>query len=230
MKDQYVADFNDFEKYAILRALGARAAYRSSSAGMLTAPDASGEGARTEYLREPGRYRDLEPHVFHRLERLVRSGERGVRAVEEAGVLAGARFYDRALKDHLTSRAVFFRDLWHTVGEPSLLVFDPDIGLAPKHFRKGSRRSAMYLFRDELAEGYHRGHSLVVYQHFPREQRPVFLARTFGDLRPACGAPGIFALWSSRVAFLVIPQEAWGAKTQSEKTQSERQRSVICRG
>jgi hypothetical protein len=207
MKDQYTADINDFAKYAILRALSHAAVLPLVVAWMLTAPDKTNQGSKTEYLSQPHRYRALDQYIFDRLEVIVRSDNRSVRAIEEAGLLEAARFVRRPLEDHLASRAEFFGELWRVAAGPTLLFFDPDIGIAGKGVRKGARRSSMYVFADELAEGYSRRHSLVVYQHFAREQRPAFLGRSLAALRESCAAPRPFALWSSRVAFFVVPQD-----------------------
>jgi hypothetical protein len=126
-----------------------------------------------------------------------------------AGVLAPARFVRRCLDDQISSRALFFREL-RAVASPcpqALVFFDPDIGLAAKTKRKGVKGSSMYVFPDEIAETFQLGHSLVIYQHFPREQRDAFLSRTLASLRDVCGTSSAFALWSSRVAFLIVPQE-----------------------
>jgi hypothetical protein len=206
VKDQYVGDINDFEKYAILRALQGASQLPLVICWMLTAPDETGEGAKIDYLGKLSRYRHLDPHAFDCLAAVVRSGERSTRAIEAVGVLEGAHFVSNRLGDDHGSRAALFGALWDEAAQPSLLFFDPDIGLAGKSVRKGGRRSAMYLFHDELAEAFGRGHSPVVYQHFAREQRPAYLRRAFANIRAAFDPPALFGLWSSRVAFLVVPQ------------------------
>ena len=206
MKDQYVGDINDFEKYALLRALQGASQLPLVVCWMLTAPDATGEGGKIDYLGNQSRYRHLDPHIFDRLAAVLRSGERSTRAIAAVGVLEGAHFVSNRLGDDHGSRAALFGALWEEAAQPSLLFFDPDIGLAGKSVRKGGRRSAMYLFHDELAEAFGRGHSLVVYQHFAREQRPAYLGRAFATIRAAFDPPTLFGLWSARVAFLVVPQ------------------------
>jgi hypothetical protein len=183
MKDQYVGDINDFEKYAVLRALQNACGLPLVVCWMLTESDESGEGARTDYLWQPERYRDLDPLVFDRLAKITHGGERKVQAVEEAGILEGASFYRHPLGDEVWSRRNFFEGLWQTVTQPSLIFFDPDRGLAPNNVRKGANGSARYVFQDELVDAFRRGHSLVVYQHFPREKREPYLARLFREVR-----------------------------------------------
>lgn len=207
MKDQYVGDINDFEKYSILRTLSRASELPLVVCWMLTEPDSTGHGARTDYLGDVARYRYLDPHVFDRLRRVVRSARRNTAKVEAVGVLEDARFVRDVLEDNRASRVSLFRTLLDTAQEPALVYFDPDTGLAGKSIRKGNRGSSRYLYHDELADVYGRGHCLVVYQHFPPVQRMPYLSRTFANIRAACKPPSLFALWSARVTFLVIPQD-----------------------
>jgi hypothetical protein len=208
MKHQYVGDISDFEKYAILRALSPAADLPLAVCWMLTEGDDTGEGARTDYLKEPQRYRQLDPYVFDRLARIVSSGERSLASVEAKDVLHRARFFARTLQDTAASRFVYFRDVWASLQKPSLLFFDPDIGLAGASMSKGRRRSSMYIFDDELREGFRHGHSLVVFDHWKRVQRLPYLKEAFARLSDATGATAPFALWGTqRVVFFVLPQD-----------------------
>ena len=163
MKDQYVGDINDFEKYSILRGLAEAARLPLVVCWMLTKPDRTGEGANTDYLDDPGRFRHLDAHVFDHLKSVVESGNRTTAEVETSGVLEGATFVQDLLEDDETSRSALFQSLQREAQTPSLVFFDPDIGLAGKNLRKGNSRASMYLFDDELATAFERGHSLVVY-------------------------------------------------------------------
>jgi hypothetical protein len=208
VKHQYVGDISDFEKFAILRALAAEADLPLAVCWMLTAPDEKGEGGRIDYLKQPERYRHLDPHVFDRLSDIVGSGQRNVEAVEQSGLLERAQFFTRPIEDHLDSRSAYFRELWPMIQERSLVFFDPDIGLASRSMRKGRKRSSMYVFDDELREGCLRGHSLVVFDHWKRVQRLPYLGEAFGRLSDAAGASSPFALWGrERVAFFVLAQD-----------------------
>jgi hypothetical protein len=208
MKDQYVGDISDFEKYAILRALAAEAGLPLAVCWMLTTPDETGEGGRIDYLKQPERYRHLDPHVFDGLAAIVERGERNVAAIEQSGILGRAQFFGRPVEDHLGSRSVYFREVWSALQERSVVFFDPDIGLPGGTMRKGRRRSSMYVFDDELREGFRRGHSLVVFDHWKRVQRLPYLAAAFARLSEATDAREPFALWGrERVAFFVLAQD-----------------------
>lgn len=206
MKDQYVGDISDYEKYSVLRALRQAADVPLVVVWMLTLPDGRRDGRRTGYLDASSRYRRFDPELFDMLSHLVRSGGRSVAAIEDIGLLGDAVFVSRRLADDLESREVFFREVGvATSSPPALVFFDPDIGIAGQAVRKGRKRSSMYVFEDEIASTFGSGNSVVLFHHFPREPREPFLIRTLGRLRSLCGSPFVFALWSSRVAYIVLP-------------------------
>jgi hypothetical protein len=112
VKDQYVGDINDFEKYAVLRSLATASGLPLVVCWMLTAADDSGEGANTGYLHDAARYRHLDPHVFDRLAQIVAADERSVAAVERHGVLDEATFVGRpARRPSRLARGVLPRTL-----------------------------------------------------------------------------------------------------------------------
>jgi hypothetical protein len=70
----------------------------------------------------------------------VASENRNVRAVQEAGVLERASFFDRRLEDHSSSRIVFFCELWQIFTKPALLFTSRSVHLNPdklEHLRQG---------------------------------------------------------------------------------------------
>jgi len=223
MKDQYVGDVSDFEKYAILRALAFGADLPLAICWMLTPPDETGEGARIDYLKRPDRYRHLDGHVFDRLEAIMARGERSVSAIEQSGILDRAQFFTRPIEDHVGSRSVYFREVWSGLQERSLVFFDPDIGLASTRMKKGQKRSSMYIFDDELRHGFRLGHSLVVFHHWGRVQRLPYLKEAFARLSQASGALNPFALWGrERVAFIVLAQDSDSDRLERASRQTAR--------
>jgi hypothetical protein len=208
MKDQYVGDISDFEKYALLRALQSATALPLAVCWMLTPPDGTAEGSRTQYLQDSQRYRSLDPYVFDRLKQIVESDSRTVAAVEHEGVLERATYFAQRLEDSESAREAYFDRVWTALETPALVFFDPDIGLAGASVRRGGRRSAMYVFDDELEIAYKHGHSLVIFDHWKRVQRVPYLRGVFQRIRAATGAPSAFSVGGvSRVVFIVVPQE-----------------------
>ena len=207
MKNQYVGDIRDFEKYSVLRALTAASGLPLFVCWMLTGDDDGGDGRKLKYLEKPERYRSRDAHVFDRLEEIVRRGERRVEAVEAGGVLENATFFRRELKGQESSRQFYFKEFLESLDGRSLVFFDPDTGLAPPRAAKTRANAAKYVFDDELADVYRRGHSLILFDHFKRVPWPIYLEQARPRLAAATGAPGPFALYSAGVAFVILPQE-----------------------
>jgi hypothetical protein len=205
MKDQYVGDVNDYFKYALLRALTGPDD-ELVVAWMLTPGDGRTDGRRLSYLGQPNRYRRLDSPLFDALHAALATGTRNVQAVEQAGVLPGAVFVPGVLGDGLLDRRRYFDDVWAASAGRTLLFFDPDNGMAVRSVRRGARNSAKYLYWDELGVAYRQDISLVVYQHFPRRPRPIFLDELARKIHEGTGSSCVLALSTAHVAFLVVPQ------------------------
>jgi hypothetical protein len=118
-------------------------------------------------------------------------------------MIDGAEYFSSILPDERGPRRSYFERFWTTVRPESLLFFDPDNGLDVKSVPKGRKNSAKYLYWDELAEALGRGHSAVVYQHFPRLPRDRYVASLLERVRQATPEHSSCALCSPRVAYLI---------------------------
>jgi hypothetical protein len=204
MKDKYAADINDYLKYALLRAL-----VRGDGLGvawMLTPEDTTGDGRKITYLSQPDRYRRLDPVLFDRLRSLVQRGERTVAAIERAVLLDKAAYVSAILPDPVAGRFLWFSNLWEQVEGRRVLFFDPDNGMSVRSVKRGTRGSSKYLYWDELGSAYDRGHSVIVYQHFPRQPRGQFVSALAARINEEVGCNHVSAIRTPSVAFLVIPQ------------------------
>jgi hypothetical protein len=214
VKDQYVADYNDYLKYALLRALSGED-LRLAIVWMLTAADGRADGQRLSYLTQPDRYRRLDPPLFDALGQLIDENRREVRAVEEAAVLTNADYISDEFEDTLTARCRYFKRVWEVAHGCDLIFFDPDNGLAIPSVLKGRRGSAKYLYWDELVEAYERKHSLVIYQHFPRRPRIAVLRSLGKRICEVTRCRRMLAISASHVGFLVIPQPPQEVKLEA---------------
>jgi hypothetical protein len=202
MKDQYVGDYNDFVKYALLRAILAKK-LPLLVCWMLTANDGSSEGGKLSYLEKPSTFRHLDSEAFDTMARLIATDSRSVAEVETSGLLSGATYFSRPLEDHSPSRTVFFRELWQ---RPSAVTFfDPDIGFEIDTRPRGRRHSSKYIYWSEVEETFRLGHSVIVFQHFTREERTAHVGRLLDRLHEGTGS-NVYALQSAHVAFLCAPQ------------------------
>jgi hypothetical protein len=205
VKNQYVGDFNDYVKYALLRSI-VRAGLPLVVCWMLTPDDAPAEGQKLTYLSRPREFRHFDPELFDHLASVVAADERTTSAMEHASLFPNTAFFGPILGDDLGARRAYFRDLWRNVAAPSVIFFDPDNGFEVPSVPKGRRLSSKYIYWDEAAECAARAHSLVVFQHFAREKREPYIARLTDRLRTETHVK-VLALRTANVAFFVAAQD-----------------------
>jgi hypothetical protein len=207
MKNQYFGDINDFRKYGILRGL-AGPPLRLVVSWMLTPDDGRSDGKFTSYLAEPTRWGQKDPELFHFLRKEVHEkGKRGVASLESSGILPSAKFISTVLDGSPETRNKWLNETLDLAGLRSLVFFDPDNGLEAKSVRKGSLESSKYLIWDEVERVWSKGSSLLIYQHFIRENRERFLNRLAGEFCSRLGAVKISVLRTANVAFFLVPQK-----------------------
>lgn len=207
MKNQYVGDVNDFCKYGLLRALTERGLRSMTVAWMLTPDDASADGRKLAYLKRPDRWRWRDPDLFDALSSLVADGQaRSVTTIEASGVLGGARFAGEPVPRSTQYRGAYFDRVLQTAAGCELLFFDPDNGLEVASRPPGRQGSDKYLLWAELGEAYTAGHSVLVYQHFPRRRRDHFIAELAARIGERTGASRTMAFATPGVVFLLAVQ------------------------
>jgi hypothetical protein len=205
VKDQYSGDVNDYRKYGILRAL-AEAGLSLGVCWMLTPDDGRTDGKHTSYLFQPARWRRLDPALFDALAGIVAS-RRCVAAVEQSGVLGSAAFFSEQVPDRAPERETWFDNSLAALAGRDLIFFDPDNGLEVASVPYGRVNSSKYLYWREVARAWQNGHSLLIYQHFPRRERSAFiraLSQRFGE---HCPGAEVACLSTSFVAFFAVAQE-----------------------
>lgn len=202
MKDQYFGDVNDYAKYCLLRSLS-HVGLSLGVCWMLTKPDGRTDGRHLGYLAQPDRHRHRDPELFDWLRTAIhRDNERSVRRVQKSGVLGDAVFQARILPDDRTGRNAYFGECRQLFYDRDLVFFDPDNGLECQP-RPGHRGSSKYLYWPEVEATFATGASVLIYQHFPREERTGFIARRLHELQARTGASAVQAFRASNVVFLL---------------------------
>jgi hypothetical protein len=205
VKDQYFGDINDYLKYGLLRGL-VHVGWRVGVCWMLTPDDGRTDGSKVRYLGEPNLWRGHDAILFDALRSTVGAEvPRGVTLVEEGNLIPGARYFSRIVPDKMPERSAWFADSLTALAGCDLLFFDPDNGLEVPSRAKGRLGSSKYLYRDEIATAWQRSSaSLLVFQHFAREERNRHIQRLVNDV--AQMAEGAWAIgWrSAHVLFLLV--------------------------
>lgn len=210
MKHQYVGDINDYRKYALLRALSADGANRVSVCWMLTPDDGGTDGNKLGFLQQPDRFRHFDPELFDILAHAAAEPDRRrLQTIEDSGAIPNAVYHNDMLPQAVGERAAYMVECRAKFTDANLVFFDPDNGVETVKVKKTHKKALKYVFLDEIAGFYGEGKSVVIYQHFTRQERSEFIASQARRLRQiACDA----AIWTFRtdnvVFFLLVHPES----------------------
>ena len=180
MKNQYFGDINDYRKYGLLRCF-LDTGMRIGVCWMLTPPDGRPDGNKIMYLSRPDEWRRRDPQLFDVLQTAAARKQRHVSGLERSGLLPAAKFYSEPLCDDTHRRVAYFNTALKALEDTDLLFFDPDTGLEVSSVPYGQSGSSRYLYWREVEEAGRRGGSLVVFQHWKRENRVSMAARLSAD-------------------------------------------------
>jgi hypothetical protein len=207
MKNQYFGDINDYRKYGLLRCLSGRGAIKTAVHWMLTPDDGRSDGSRTSYLSQPEDWRLHDPLLFDHLEDVVlHRGLRDVAEIENSRILPSCSFFSELVPDDRESRSLCHDGALDSARGCDLVFFDPDNGIEVKSKPYGRKDSCKYLYWCEIGDFWKAGHSLLIYQHFPRVKRDPFIVGKSRQLMDKTGAPEVISFRTSHVVFILVPQ------------------------
>ncbi len=208
MKNQYFGDVNDYRKYGLLRCLTRVSGLSIGVCWLLTEPDGRRDGEFRRYLSEPSRWRRFDPDLYDRLQRLTAAGiERDVRHAHDWDILPAAEFDTTLIPRGRAEREAAFVSSLDRLRRHPILFFDPDNGVEVPSRPPGSKHSTKYIYWRELVMAYQRGHSIVVYQHFPMHvKRDAFVASLVGEFARRLGAQHVTAFRTPHVVFFLAVQ------------------------
>lgn len=207
MKNQYFGDINDYRKYGLLRRIIGVTGFRVLVAWMMTPDDGSTDGNSISYLQDPSRWAHYDPILFSSLVELLTDGrERRVSLIKNTDLIPNACFYSAVTPDQWVERRVWFSALEEQARGMDFVFLDPDNGMEVKSKPYGGKGSSKYLFWREVEALWSSGKSLLIYQHFIREKRPLFIQRMLVALRSATPGSFVEAFSTPRVVFLMALQ------------------------
>jgi hypothetical protein len=206
MKDQYFGDVNDYRKYGLLRGLTRSNILRLGVCWMLTPPDGRADGGHLAYLENPGKFSRFDPALFTWLTTVVRDEkDRRTARLEASPILGAAGFHSPILRDNKWEREIWFSTGMNALSGCDLVFFDPDNGIE-RSIRYGARDSCKFIYWHEIRESFSMGASVLIYQHFPRENRNAFTSRLAAQLRLETGTNIVVSFRTPHVVFLLAVQ------------------------
>lgn len=207
MKNQYFGDINDYRKYGLLRILCECSGLPLGVCWMLTQNDGGSDGKFLQYLDAPDTWQRFDSDLYERLLGLnTRKCLRSVSLADAWNVLPGAEYHSGFLTDSLADRESYFRTACTRLSSAPLFFFDPDNGLEVRSVRRGRKNSCKYLYWEEVRKAYARGHSVIIYQHFPRTERSGYIARRVKETVDHLGPPFVDTYSTGHVLFILAPR------------------------
>jgi hypothetical protein len=217
VKDQYFGDVNDFRKYGLLRQLVLPDGLSLGVCWMLTPPDGRSDGRFLKYLGKPKKYRHRDSELFEYLKQVVEvDGDRRIARIQDSTLLGSALFQSSTLPDDRSGRATYFSECVTLFARCDLVFFDPDNGLEVHSTSLGRRGSCKYLYWDEVYTTFTAGMSVLIYQHFPHEERTRYIRRMTEELRLRTHATAVFSFRTPHVVFLLASHESHAEAFRSQ--------------
>jgi hypothetical protein len=207
MKDQYFGDINDYRKYGLLRSIIGASKLRLLIAWMLTSDDGSPDGKFVSYLKQQGKWSIHDPVLFDKIESLFAHGQkRQVSLIEDTGLLPKSKYFSDYVPDSASARSLWFKALVECSQGSDLIFLDPDNGLEVTSRPYGRTDSSKFIYWREVEALWSSGKSLLIYQHFIRENRFSFIQRLLKQLRLATPGSFVEAFSTPHVVFLMALQ------------------------
>jgi len=205
MKNQYFGDINDYRKYGVLRILS-MSRIKIGICWMLTKDDVNKkDGQITSY----NNLIDYDHELHEKLDKVL-SGQypRQVSQVPSLGILPDTLFFSDVLDDNIECRKAYFEKMLSLFSGVDLIFFDPDNGLEVNSTKYGAIDSSKFLYWCEVKEAYEWGHSLLIYQHFPRIEHYNYINKRCEEIRTHINIDQVYVLKTSTVVYFLIPQKA----------------------
>jgi hypothetical protein len=234
MQDRYVGDVGDFGKYAILRRLCGQPGERIIRLGVVWClfpnETLTNDGKHISYLRD-SEFAQLDADLHAALDLIVSAGQRNVAAIIECACLPTSTVFFPApisiAEDMRPGPAerIRHRDAWletclHQTKKCELVFFDPDNGLEVTSVPKHHPRAGKYIYWNELASFWRRGHALLIYHHLNRtlsaaQQVETLTLRFAAKLDYASIIPLVYRRGSSRVFWLIHHGDRLGCELEN---------------
>lgn len=207
MKNQYFGDINDYKKYGLLRSIISATGLKIFIAWMLTPDDGSTDGKFIEYLNQPEKWNHFDKPLYEKTVELLKSNNnRSVEFIENTDLLHGSQYYSALVPDQTEARDSWFSELKRHSINSDLVFLDPDNGLEIKSKKYGTKNSSKFLYWREVDSLWQSGKSLLIYQHFIREKRDLFINRMLKVLSENTAGSKLEAFSTSNVVFFLALQ------------------------
>lgn len=137
---------------------------------------------------------------------VISNKSRSVYSIEYSNLFRNTAFYSDYVPQDLGERNEWLVKLIQKANAADFVFFDPDIGIEIPSVPDGTKRSPMYLYWREIEMVWNLGKSLLIYQHFRRENRDDFIDRMLKELKNHTPTSFVDVFKTGNVAFLLALQ------------------------
>jgi len=208
MKVQYLGDVNDYRKFGLLRLFMRIPDLKIGVCWLLTPDDKTKDGGKRQYLTKEVE-RGYDTDLFNALADIKEPPDMDeFNRLERHEILNGITFFNERTPCNRDKRDLFHSKCLEHLKYADLVFFDPDNGIEVKSLPYGRKKSNKYVFLNELKAHWECGKSLLIYQHFPRKNRDLFIDEQCNRLSRELqiDGEGIFALRTPHVVFFLVAQ------------------------
>jgi hypothetical protein len=211
MKEQYFGDVNDYRKFGLLRIICQNSWLRPLIVWMLTENDDSKNGNKRGYLEEENAWKHFDSELFAYLkEKLDKERAPNTNIIEESSLLPGTGFFRNKIHDQIHQRTRWQSSLFMEAAKYEMVFFDPDNGIEIKSKPIGRKYSSKYVYWFEIEEIWKQKKSILIYQHFPRIQRDIFVRKISEELHQHAYNSTIMIFRTPQTLFLFAVQPIHG--------------------
>ncbi len=167
MQDNYVGDIGDYGKYGLLRKI-CLAGLSLSVNWYKTVPkktNTQNDGKFVNYLSNPEKYREYDPHLFDSLYKIVcTENQRKIERIEKENLFIAKCFSDEIRGNRLC----WHQNALNQTANTEVIFLDPDNGLETVKMFSSNGATEKHVKWAEIKDYYDRGQSVILYQHLPR--------------------------------------------------------------
>lgn len=178
MKDQYFGDFGDYQKVSLLQKLNTEG-LKVTTYWMKTLDDKSTDGKHITYLEKPNLWRSYEAEIFDFLNEKIKSKKRLLSFIENSSYCKGINFITEHIENLSIRDAILKRICSDNTQD--IIFFDPDNGIEVASTNKKNLHK--YVTWNEIIKTYKSGKSVLIYQHFSRSNREVFIKDKIKEIK-----------------------------------------------
>jgi len=203
MKNQYFGDFGDYQKFSLLKTLRDTGCFRITVHWMKTLDDGSTDGKKIDYLNKPQIYGSFDPQVFDFIKKHIDKKQRDLALYEQSVHSMGINFVNDYIEDSIR-RLELLKGICEDK-KSNLIFFDPDNGIEVKS--SSSKTIHKYVLWSEIEEVFGTNKSVLIYQHFSRKNREVFIEEKLAEFRDRFGV-NVLAIQVKHSVYFLLTQKS----------------------